>query len=70
MPVAFAREMGLTNPLESHDDCAPSNALCKTVPSGATPEVEADLFDAVVNFERWHAGVFCPKLSSRYYTPL
>jgi CxxC motif-containing protein (DUF1111 family) len=53
--VAFAREMGLTNPLESHDDCAPSNALCKTAPSGGTPEVEPALFDAVVNFERWHA---------------
>jgi CxxC motif-containing protein (DUF1111 family) len=53
--VAFAREMGLTNPLESRDDCAPSNALCKTAPSGGTPEVEPDLFDAVVNFERWHA---------------
>jgi CxxC motif-containing protein (DUF1111 family) len=53
--VAFAREMGLTNPLESHDDCAPSNALCKTAPSGGSPEVEPALFDAVVNFERWHA---------------
>jgi len=53
--VAFAREMGLTNPLESHDDCAPSNALCNTEPSGGSPEVESDLFDAVVNFERWHA---------------
>jgi len=53
--VAFAREMGLTNPLESHDDCAPSNALCRTEPSGGSPEVEPDLFDAVVNFERWHA---------------
>lgn len=53
--VAFAREMGLTNPLESHDDCAPSSALCKTTPSGGTPEVEPALFDAVVNFERWHA---------------
>jgi CxxC motif-containing protein (DUF1111 family) len=53
--VAFAREMGLTNPLESHDDCAPSNGLCKTAPSGGSPEVEPALFDAVVNFERWHA---------------
>jgi CxxC motif-containing protein (DUF1111 family) len=53
--VAFAREMGLTNPLESRDDCAPSNALCKTAPSGGSPEVEPALFDAVVNFERWHA---------------
>lgn len=53
--VAFAREMGLTNPLESHDDCAPSNSRCKMTPSGGTPEIEPALFDAVVNFERWHA---------------
>jgi CxxC motif-containing protein (DUF1111 family) len=53
--VAFAREMGLTNPLESRDDCAPSNALCKMAPSGGSPEVEPALFDDVVNFERWHA---------------
>lgn len=53
--VAFAREMGLTNPLESRDDCAPSNVLCKTAPSGGSPEVEPALFDAVVQFERLHA---------------
>lgn len=53
--VAFAREMGLTNPLESRDDCAPSNSACKTALSGGSPEVEAELFDAVVNFQRWHA---------------
>jgi CxxC motif-containing protein (DUF1111 family) len=53
--VAFAREMGLTNPLESHDDCAPSNTACQTAPSGGTPEVEPELFNAVVNFQRWHA---------------
>ena len=53
--VAFAREMGLTNPLESLDDCAPSNAACEAAPSGGTPEVESELFDAVVNFERWQA---------------
>jgi CxxC motif-containing protein (DUF1111 family) len=53
--VAFAREMGLTNPLESHDDCGAWNAACVTAPSGGTPEVEPDLFEAVVNFQRWHA---------------
>jgi CxxC motif-containing protein (DUF1111 family) len=53
--VAFAREMGLTNPLEPHDDCAPSNRACKDAPSGGQPEIEPELFDAVVNFERWHA---------------
>jgi CxxC motif-containing protein (DUF1111 family) len=53
--VAFAREMGLTNPLESHDDCAPSNEACRTATQGGNPEVEPVLFDAVVNFERWHS---------------
>jgi len=53
--VAFAREMGLTNPGESHDDCAPSNEVCNTAPQGGNPEVEPALFDAVVDFERWHA---------------
>ena len=58
--VAFAREMGLTNPLEPQDDCAPSNPVCKNAPSGGQPEVAPDLFNAVVNFERWH-GVPVPK---------
>lgn len=53
--VAFAREMGLTNLLEPRDDCAPSNSACKTAPSGGSPEVERGLFDAVVNFQSWHA---------------
>lgn len=53
--VALAREMGLTNPLEPRDDCAPSNPACKDAPSGGSPEIEPELFNAVVNFERWHA---------------
>jgi CxxC motif-containing protein (DUF1111 family) len=52
---AFAREMGLTNPLEPHDDCGAWNVACLTAPSGGTPEVEPELFEAVVNFQRWHA---------------
>jgi CxxC motif-containing protein (DUF1111 family) len=53
--VAFAREMGLTNSLEPHDDCGAWNVACLTAPSGGTPEVEPELFEAVVNFERWRA---------------
>jgi CxxC motif-containing protein (DUF1111 family) len=53
--VAFAREMGLTNPLESSDDCGNWNVACRTAPTGGSPEVEPDLFEAVIAFERWHA---------------
>jgi CxxC motif-containing protein (DUF1111 family) len=53
--VAFAREMGLTNPLESQDDCGPRNVACRTAPSGGSPEVEPELFEAVVDFQRWHS---------------
>ena len=53
--VAFAREMGLTNPLGSKDDCGPWNVACRTAPSGGSPEVEPELFAAVVDFQRWHA---------------
>jgi CxxC motif-containing protein (DUF1111 family) len=52
---AFAREMGLTSPLESHIDCGESNDACLTAPSGGTPEVDAALFDAVVWFQELHA---------------
>jgi len=53
--AAFAREMGLTNPLESNDDCGPWNGACRTAPSGGSPEVEPELFEAVVAFQRWHS---------------
>jgi CxxC motif-containing protein (DUF1111 family) len=53
--VAFAREMGLTNPLESKDDCGPWNFTYRTAPSGGSPEVEPELFEAVVDFQRWHS---------------
>jgi CxxC motif-containing protein (DUF1111 family) len=53
--VAFAREMGLTNPLVSRDDCGSWNVACRTAPTGGSPEVQADLFEAVLAFERWHA---------------
>jgi CxxC motif-containing protein (DUF1111 family) len=53
--AAFAREMGLTNPLESKDDCGLWNGACRTAPSGGSPEVEPELFEAVVDFQRWHS---------------
>jgi CxxC motif-containing protein (DUF1111 family) len=53
--AAFSREMGLTNPLIGFDDCGPWDVACRTAPTGGTPEVASDLFDAVVAFERWHA---------------
>jgi CxxC motif-containing protein (DUF1111 family) len=53
--VAFAREMGLTNPLVSGDDCGKWNVACRSAATGGSPEVAADLFDAVIAFERWHA---------------
>ncbi len=52
--AAFSREMGLTNPLVDVDDCGAS-VVCRRAPSGGAPEVEADLFDAVVAFQRLHA---------------
>jgi len=53
--LAFAREMGLTNPLVSVVDCGRWNSACRSAPAGGSPEVESDLFEAVVAFERWHA---------------
>lgn len=52
---AFAREMGLTSADIGHDDCTPTQTDCLHQPNGGTPEVSADLFDAVVSFERWLA---------------
>jgi CxxC motif-containing protein (DUF1111 family) len=53
--VAFAREMGLTNPLVAESDCGPWNTACLNAASGGAPEVEPSLFEAVVAFEDWHA---------------
>jgi CxxC motif-containing protein (DUF1111 family) len=53
--VAFAREMGLTNRVVSISDCGRWNAACLNAPNGGSPEVEAELFEAVVAFEEWHA---------------
>ena len=52
---AFAREMGLTNPLVGRIDCSARDLACQSAPTGGNPEVEPELFNAVVAFQRLHA---------------
>ena len=52
---AFAREMGLTSAAIEHDDCTTAETECLQHPNGGSPEVSAELFDAVVSFQRWLA---------------
>ncbi|MEP7244067.1 MAG: di-heme oxidoredictase family protein [Gammaproteobacteria bacterium] len=52
---AFAREMGLTNALVTHIDCGDPDERCASGPNGGTPEVEAQLFDAVLLFQEAHS---------------
>ena len=53
--AAFSREMGLTTPRVNHIDCGAATDVCASKPNGGTPEVEPELFDAVVTFELLHA---------------
>ena len=53
---AFAREMGLTSAMRPADDCTAQQTQCRAAPNGGTPEVSADLFAAVVGFQR-HVAV-------------
>jgi CxxC motif-containing protein (DUF1111 family) len=53
--TAFAREMGLTTSLVSHIDCGNGDSDCKQAATGGTPEVELDLFGALVTFQKLHA---------------
>lgn len=50
--VAFAREMGLANPLIDAIDCAPHDAACREAPGGGTLEVSPELFEAVLAFQQ------------------
>lgn len=52
--TAFSGEMGLTTTLNGSDDCGTSTE-CRAAPAGGSPEVEPELFDAVVSFEQLHA---------------
>jgi CxxC motif-containing protein (DUF1111 family) len=58
---AFAREMGLTSADFAHDDCTSTQQACREQPDGGTPEVSAELLDAVVSFQRWLAVPASPK---------
>ncbi len=57
---AMAFEMGLTNPAYPHDDCTSVERDCRAAPNGGTPEVSAQLFDAVIEFVRWLAVPAAP----------
>jgi CxxC motif-containing protein (DUF1111 family) len=48
---AFALEMGLTSADYPRDDCTREEPQCPHPPDGSSPEVSAELFDAVVAFE-------------------
>jgi len=63
--VAFAREMGLTNPMIDTIDCAPHDHACRNAPTGGTPEVAAELFDAVVLFQQLEAVRRPPDAAAR-----
>ena len=52
---AFAREMGLTSAERASDDCTAAEADCLAQLSGGSPEVSAELVDAVVAFVRTRA---------------
>jgi CxxC motif-containing protein (DUF1111 family) len=52
---AFAREMGLTSADMRSDDCTKAETACQQQPSGGSPEVSDDIFNAVVSFQHWLA---------------
>jgi CxxC motif-containing protein (DUF1111 family) len=52
---AFAREMGLTSADMRSDDCTKAETACQQQPSGGSPEVSDDIFNAVLSFQRWLA---------------
>jgi len=62
---AFAREMGLTSSDIQHDDCTATQTTCLKQPNGGTPEVSAELFDAVLTFQRWLAVPASPTPQAR-----
>jgi len=52
---AFAREMGLTSTDMPNDDCTHAETACLQAPSNGSPEVSADIFSAVLSFQRYLA---------------
>lgn len=53
--TALAREMGLTSAGADVDDCAEFIAACRASSNDGAPEVEPELFEALVSFQRWAA---------------
>lgn len=53
--AAFSREMGLTTGAIGITDCLPARTECGDPAAAGTPEVESELFDALVEFQRLHA---------------
>jgi CxxC motif-containing protein (DUF1111 family) len=52
---AFAREMGLTSTDKPTDDCTQAETACLHASGNASPEVSADIFSAVLSFQRYLA---------------
>jgi CxxC motif-containing protein (DUF1111 family) len=52
---AFAREMGLTSSDKQNDDCTQAETACLHAPSNGSPELSADIFSAVLSFQRYLA---------------
>ena len=63
--AAFAREMGLSNPLHAAIDCAAFDHACLSAPTGGDPEVAADLFAALVAFQQDEAMRRTPAAAAR-----
>jgi CxxC motif-containing protein (DUF1111 family) len=47
--------MGLTSADMRSDDCTKAETACQQQPSGGSPEVSDDIFNAVLSFQRWLA---------------
>jgi CxxC motif-containing protein (DUF1111 family) len=52
---AFAREMGLTSADMPNDDCTRTETACLHARGSESPEVTAEIFDAVLSFQRYLA---------------
>lgn len=50
--TAFLLEQGLTSAGFEHDDCTAHQTACREAPDGGALEVSAELFDAVVAYQR------------------
>jgi CxxC motif-containing protein (DUF1111 family) len=61
---AFSREMGITTSDRPHDDCSAREPECLAQANGGDPEASAELFDAVIAFQRLLAVPASPRRGS------